>query len=275
LLDFWPSDVTLVAVQAAVVLAPMPVAPRALARIRGTGWAWALPLSLGATVALLAVFPVAASVYTWLALVAVPVLAAVTLSGGRVRLASAGLAALLLVVAWRAPGTLGGQAAAVALTALSCVALGGWLGRLTGPFALKVGIVAMSVLDAILVFSDTLQRPNEVLNSAAPAPGLPRLQFVEFGSAAMGYGDLFVAAVLGAALVTRRRQRREAALAALACALAFDLLFLVLHELPATVPIAAALLVSEAWERRRRSGEAPARRGATPGLWARSRQAHR
>ena len=44
-----------------------------------------------------------------------------------------------------------------------------------------------------LVVSEELQRPNNALNAAHPAAGLPRLQSAVFGSAAMGYGDLFVA----------------------------------------------------------------------------------
>jgi hypothetical protein len=66
-----------------------------------------------------------------------------------------------------------------------------------------------------------------------------------FGSAVMGYGDLFVAAVLGALLAVaagRSLQLRAARLAAL-LALVFDLLFFLVEELPATVPIAVTLVV--------------------------------
>ncbi len=48
-----------------------------------------------------------------------------------------------------------------------------------------------------LVVSELLQRPNNALNAAHPAAGLPRLQSAIFGTAVMGYGDLFVAGVLG------------------------------------------------------------------------------
>jgi hypothetical protein len=109
--------------------------------------------------------------------------------------------------------------------------------------------VAMAVLDAILVFSNGLQQPNDVLNAAAPAAHLPRLQLADFGTAIMGYGDLFIAAVLGAVLVTRARRRRAAVLT-LGLAVGFDVLFFVVDVLPATVPVALALLADEAWERR-------------------------
>src|SRR5207253_40430 len=89
----------------------------------------------------------------------------------------------------RAPA---GPAAALALTALSCVALGVALARLTPRRWLAAGIVAMAVADTALVVSDLLQRPNSTLNAAHPAAGLPRLQSALLGSAAMGYGDLFI-----------------------------------------------------------------------------------
>jgi hypothetical protein len=95
------------------------------------------------------------------------------------------------------------------------------------------------------------------LNAAAPAVHLPALQRVVFGSAVMGYGDVFVAALLGALLARDwPLARRGAAVAALLC-LSFDLLFLVLHELPATVPIALTLLVLEAGALRTRRRTQP------------------
>ena len=103
----------------------------------------------------------------------------------------------------------------------------------------------MAVADTALVVSDLLQKPNNALNAAHPAAGLPQLQSAAFGSAVMGYGDLFVAGVLGALLASamgRRWQLRGAALTA-ALALCFDLLFFFVDELPATVPVALTLLV--------------------------------
>ena len=126
----------------------------------------------------------------------------------------------------------------------------------------------MAAIDTVYVSSDLLQGPNAVLNAAAPAAGLPRLQAVHFGSALMGFGDLFVAALVGCLLASddlkRNRDGREppaasgrrvsvdrqllgAALVAV-LALAFDLLFFAVDELPSTVPVAAALaLVKWKW----------------------------
>jgi len=66
-----------------------------------------------------------------------------------------------------------------------------------------------------------------------------------FGSAVMGYGDLFIAGALGGLLAVsaqRGLQLRGASLTGL-LALVFDLLFLFVNELPATVPVASALVV--------------------------------
>ena len=115
----------------------------------------------------------------------------------------------------------------------------------------KLGIYAMAIVDAYLVFTDLLQEPNSVLNAAAPAANLPKLQLVDWGSALMGFGDLFIAAVLGALLARDRDlQLRGALLAAVLCC-AWDLLFFFIKETPATVPVALTLLTLELWGRLR------------------------
>jgi len=129
----------------------------------------------------------------------------------------------------------------------------GWLvACIVPPRWLKLGIYAMAAVDAYLVGTNLLQEPNAVLNAAAPVADLPRLQLANFGSAVMGFGDLFIAAVLGALLANDRRlQLRGAALAALICP-AFDLLFFWVDQTPATVPIALTLAVLEIDRRRTR-----------------------
>jgi hypothetical protein len=156
---------------------------------------------------------------------------------------------VLFALAWVFRHSLAGQAAAALLSALSCVTLGALLGAVAPGGWLKLGIVAMAAADTWLVVSDLLQSPNAVLIAAHPGHGLPRLQTVVFGSAIMGYGDLFVAALLGAVLAgDRRRQLTGAALMLILSAL-FDVLFLVVNELPATVPVALALILLEVWDR--------------------------
>jgi hypothetical protein len=188
-------------------------------------------------------------VLTYLALVAVPPLAAIALGWGMrgSRPLLAAVAAVLFAVAWLARGSLAGEAAAALLSALSCVTLGMVVCALTPAVWLKLGIIAMAAADTWLVVADLLQAPNATLIAAHPAGGLPRLQTEIFGSASMGYGDLFVAGLLGALLAADRRLQRRGALLTLAIAALFDLLFFAVHELPATVPVALALIVTELW----------------------------
>jgi hypothetical protein len=164
----------------------------------------------------------------------------------------------LFVLAWADRGGLAGNTAALILSALSCVTLGVLLAALTPPIWLGVGIIAMAVVDTALVVSDLLQRPNNALNAAHPALRLPRLQSEVFGSAVMGYGDIFIAALLGALLVAsmgRSAQRMGAVLTAV-FALALDLLFFFVDELPATLPVALAMIAVVAIRRRsERRGE--------------------
>jgi hypothetical protein len=188
-----------------------------------------------------------ARMLTYIALIAVPLLAALALGWlmWRPRPWLALLTAPLFALAWTDRGGLTGDAAAVLLSVLACVALGALIAAVTPGRWLSLGIVAMALADAILVTSDLLQQPNNALNAARPVGGLPRLQVAVFGSAVMGFGDLFVAGVLGGLLAvagSRRRQLGGAGLVAL-LALAFDLLFFLVNELPATVPVACALMV--------------------------------
>jgi hypothetical protein len=238
-------------VQASLVAVPRPAVAPALVGLRSRWWALVLPVSIVVVVTAIALDSASAQALTYLALFAVPPLAALALGaivrGGRPALAL--LVIPLFAAAWAFKGSLSGQTAALALSALACVSLG-WLLTCVVPARwLKLGIYAMAAIDTWLVASDLLQGPNAVLNAVSPG-SLPRLQFVSFGSAAMGFGDLFIAATLGALLATNRRlQVRGAALAAV-LALAFDLLFFAVDELPATVPIALTLAVLEIRKRR-------------------------
>jgi hypothetical protein len=252
MIPFWISIAILSLAQGAVVALPRAWDARALSRLRGRRWALVPPASIVVFVVIASVAERAsADGLSYLALVAVPPLAALALGwlmwdADPPRAPRAlSLVPVLFALAWADRGGLAGEAAALAMTALSCAALGALLAAITPARWLAFGIVAMAALDTALVVSDLLQRPNRALNAAHPPAGLPRLQSAVFGSAVMGYGDLFIAGVLGALLASamgRRWQLRGAALAA-ALALCFDLLFFWLHELPATVPVALTLLV--------------------------------
>jgi hypothetical protein len=263
-LGFIPSDAAVLALQAAVVVAPRraPEMPQ-ITRLSGPAWALVPIASIVGVIFAIRFMSGTATGLTWLALIAVPILAAIALGwagrGSRPWLAL--LAIPLFVLAWASRTTLWGEGAAALLGALSCVTLGVLLAAVTPPGWLKLGIIAMSAADVWLVASDLLQAPNNSLVAAAPLPGsgLPQLQSVLFGTVSLGYGDLFVAGLLGAVLARELRPQWPMALLTLGLAGLFDLLFFVLSELPATVPVALALIAGEAWvwavrRRARRSG---------------------
>jgi hypothetical protein len=275
-LPFIPSDAALLVLQAGVVAAPRPVPEiPLLRRVRGRAWSLVPIASIVVVVFAIRYVSDTATGLTYLALVAVPPLAAVALGWtARGSTPLAGLAAVVLfALAWAIPKTLVGEASAALLSALSCVTLGVLLAAVTPRSWLKAGIVLMAAADSWLVISDLLQAPNNALIAAHPVAGLPRLQTEIFGSVSLGYGDLFVAALLGAVLAASGRRRQWAgALLTLVIAGGFDLLFFVLNELPATVPVALALIALEGWallarrrERARASASAARRRSRPAG----------
>jgi hypothetical protein len=192
-----------------------------------------------------ALFPDVARGLSWLALIAIPPLAAAALGwamhGARPPLAL--LAVPLLIAGWAWQDTDAGEICLAALTALSCITLGRLLAGLVPLAWLELGIVAMAIVDAILVFGNQLQAPNEVLNTAVPAVGLPQLQYLQLPNASLGYGDVFVAGVLGGILAQRSERQVPVALLVLVLSVLWDLLFYVVDTLPATVPVAVALLI--------------------------------
>lgn len=243
MLPFWLSIGVLSLVQALLVAGPKAPSTNLLRRLRSNWWALVLPLSIVVVISGVALESASARFLTYLALIAVPPLAAGSLAwlvrGARPPLAL--LVVPLFAIAWAAEGSLSGETAALALSALACVSLGWLVACIVPPRWLKLGIYAMAAIDAWLVGTNLLQEPNSVLNAAAPAADLPRLQFASFGSAVMGFGDLFIAATLGALLASDRRlQLQGAVLAAIICP-AFDLLFFWVDQTPATVPIALTL----------------------------------
>jgi hypothetical protein len=251
-LPFIPSDAAMLALQAGVVAGPRrpPELPW-LKRLSGPGWAVIPIASIIGVIFAIRYLSSTATALTYLALVAVPLLAAVALgwAGRGSRPWAALLAIPLFALAWGLRTSLAGEGAAALLSALSCVTLGWLLAAVTPPGWLKLGIIAMSAADVWLVLSDILQAPNNTLITAAPLPGsgLPQLQSELFGSVSLGYGDLFVAGLLGAVLAREARRQGPMALLTFVLAGLFDLLFLTLNELPATVPVALALIVGEIW----------------------------
>lgn len=252
MLPFSVSIAILSLAQATLVALPRPAISPGLARLGGRWWGLVPPGSIALVVAAIAIESDSAQVLTYLALFAVPPLAALALGhvirGGRP--AAAALVVPFFALAWASPDSLAGEAAALALTGLACVSLGWLLACVVPSRWLKLGIYAMAAIDAWLVGAELLQEPNAILNAAAPG-GLPQLQYASFGSAATGFGDLFLAATLGALLAADRRLQLTGALLLAALALCFDLLFFALDSLPATVPVAIALAILDFSQRQR------------------------
>jgi hypothetical protein len=254
--EFLASNIVLIGVQAAAVALPrahsIPMLEQLSQRLRSPWWALVPLLSIAGVVWAINAQSGTADVLTWVALIAIPPLAAAalgaTMHGGRPWLAP--LAAVLFLVAWQAREHLAGELAGTLLSGLSCVTLGVLLVSVAPHGWLKVGIVLMAVADVILIGAETLQPASTVLNAAAPPAELPQLQRAHFGHAVIGYGDYFIAGVFGALLAAEGRRQGRVALLVFGLSLAYDALFLVLDTLPATVPVAVALLIVEARSRR-------------------------
>lgn len=248
---FEANNVVLTAAQAACVALPAAGVPAALARFRNGWWALVLPLCIVVVIVAINLTSVSADVLTWVALLLVPVGCALALGwamrGARWWLAP--LAAVLLAIAWADQDTRPGQVATILLIVGSCVTLGRLLGGAAPVLLLKLGLIAMAISDAILVFGNTLQAPNAVLVAAEPGHGLPQLQSAAFHYASLGYGDFFAAGVLGGLLAIERRPQLVPAVAMLVVSLAWDQLFLVVDVLPATIPPAIVLVGVEVWVR--------------------------
>lgn len=258
---WWSTDnVALTVLQAACVLLPAAGLPRWAERFRTGAWALILPLSIAVVVGAIALVPTTADVLTWVALILVPIGGALALGWANHRAwwPLALLAGPLLAAAWASQDTRWGQAATALLITGSAVTAGRLLAGVAPLTLLKIGVVAMAILDAILVFSNNLQPSNDVLVMAAPGSGLPQLQSASFGFAGLGYGDFFAAAVVGGILAAEGRAQWLAALATLAVTLAWDQLFLIYDVLPATIPPAIVLVAFWGWHARGARLRAPA-----------------
>jgi hypothetical protein len=252
---FSADNLVLIAAQSACVALPAAGLPRFTDRLRSRGWALVAPLSIVLCVAGIELVPSTADVLTWVALLLVPVGCALALGwamhGSRSALAV--LAAPLLALAWASQDSHAGQLATIVLIVGSAVTLGRLLAGAAPLSLLKAGVYAMAAVDAWLVFSNRLQPANAVLVTATPGLGLPQLQSASFGDSGLGYGDFFVAALVGGILAAQRGPQLRATVAVLAASLLWDQLFLVYDVLPATIPPAVVLLGCEALRRRRHS----------------------
>lgn len=249
---FQLDNAALDAAQALCIALPAAGLPAALARLRGRGWALIAPLSIFASVAVIALWSASAQVLAWIALLLVPPGCALALGwgarGARAPLAAG--AALLLALAIALPqDSTAAELARLALVVGSCVTVGRLLAGATPLALLKAALVLMAVVDAVYIFGDLSVDQNREFARAVPAEGLPQLHVNVLGDSSLDYGDFFAAGVVGGILAAERVRQAPAALACFAFALAWNQLFLVTGSLPATVPPVAVMLGIEAMRR--------------------------
>jgi hypothetical protein len=241
------------AAQALCVALPAAGIPAFLLRIGGRGWALIAPLSVVISVVAIAAAAASADVLTWIAFLLVPIGCALAFGwaahGARPWLALATVP--LLAAALAAPDDPLGQAARLIMIVGSCVTVGRLLAGGAPLVWLKLGVVAMAVIDAVFIFGDLWGEQNAAFNAAAPAEELPRLQVADIGDVSTDYGDYFVAGLVGGILAADRRPQALAAVAVLVAAQAWNQLFLVVDSLPGTVPPAVVMLAFDAWDRLR------------------------
>jgi hypothetical protein len=248
------------AAQALCVALPAAGIPAVLLRLGGRGWALIAPVSVVLSVLAIAAAAESADALTWIAFVLVPIGCALALGwaahGARPWLAL--LTLPLLAAALAAPDDPLGRAARLIMIVGSVVTVGRLLAGAAPLLWLKLGVVAMAVIDSVFIFGDLWGDQNAAFNAAAPAEELPRFQVADVGDVSTDYGDYFVAGLVGGILAAERRRQALAALATLIAAEAWNQLFLVVDSLPGTVPPAVVMLGFEAWNRLRERRPVPA-----------------
>jgi hypothetical protein len=232
--------------EGALVMLPRSQSFPWLARLRSPIWTLLLPGSIIVGTFGLLLVPSMALAVVFLAAVTSPLLA---LAGAtwvaRARLVVIPAAALAAVLAIWASGA-GGRLGTAVITALACLTVGTTIQRLVPGRWLVVGVVAMSAVDVALLVAGFGYHQTAVLAAASNSFPGPRFTGARVGAVTIGYPDLFLAALLGAALAGSRDQRR-AALLVTGLAIGMDSLLRRGLLLPATVPIALAMIVISLW----------------------------
>ncbi|MGI9117546.1 MAG: hypothetical protein ACR2JV_07915 [Gaiellales bacterium] len=246
----WPYAV-LVLLQAAVI--PLVRDPALLPRIPRHPLVGLLPLlAIGGGVLALGVVPGAVDAVTALAAFAVPPLAlfaALHVRRWAVPLALA--SPLLWLAVWRLPSSGWTQLAGDLVIVFAAAALGRLTGWVAPRAALVVGVLVATGVDIWQVLTAQVAPVAQALAAAAPPRGLPALQQLELHGASMGWGDVYLAALVGAIVAASVRATVAATMATAVAGLLLGLLFGTLDLLPATVPPAVGMLVAAAVEHRR------------------------
>ena len=223
-------------------------------------WAAILPpAAFLATVAGLAMHPSLALAVVAVACVGVPLLGALAIAafarGGRPMRAL--LVVPLLVLAALHVGV-AGELAVLTLVMLSCVALGSLLAASAGVRELAIAALLVAALDLVLVHAGGVRIATAALLDARLGR-MPDFAQPVLGRMTIGYGDFFVAALAGAIASRKPSRQTLVAFATTAFALAQYALSSDGDLLPATAPVAVAMVVATiAGSLRRRHARAAA-----------------
>ncbi len=255
---FTVNFVVLCAVQAVAVLAPRPSPAWRRVRVRAV---WGLlPLAgIGGVVVFMGNVDGAAERAVDLAAVATPLLAVLGLLSLRLRPVAV-LVPVLYWVAWQHPGTRAADLSTDALIVMACATLAWGTGIIAPRWALAAGIVVTTLVDVVQILNRDLQPVAEALSRAEPPRGLPRLQEARFAGASMGWGDVYLAALLGVMAGERARRVLLAASVLFVVAVLYGFTFHLLDVIPATVPVTVAMLVTALVDRAWGRALLPARR---------------
>lgn len=249
--------------QGALVFLPRRVAFERLRQLRRPGWAALLPGSLifGTFGPLLA--PPMSAVLIVLAAVTTPILALLAVSVA-VRRRLLVLGAALIVVSAVVNLDSAPQLALTATTALACLCGGVVLERLIPRGWLAFAVVAMAAVDVALLSSGLASRPSAMLAAAEKHLGGFELAGARIGGGFIGYPDLVLAGILGAAVADDALRPHAAGLVFI---LAIVINSMVAHGavMPATPPLAITLVLVDAIRAGRTSG-LPRRGGGYPPL---------
>jgi hypothetical protein len=235
--------VVLCGFQAVAVLVPRP--PWTLPFVRRRALLGLIPLvAIGGVVLAMESEPSLAQRAVDLAAFATPALALAGFVAFRIRFLAV-LAPVAYAVAWKGSGR-PADLATDALIVGACATLAWLTGALAPAFALALGILVASVVDVYqVIVTEQVQVVAQALHVAQPPAGLPRLQEAVFDRGTMGWGDMYLAALLGVVLAACSLGRRlEAALLVFALGLVNGFGFRWVDTVPATVPVAIAMLAA-------------------------------
>jgi len=224
------------------VLLPRALAFEKLAHRRAPGWAAVLPgMILAGTFGPMTLPPVARAVALCAALASPLVALAAAMSAVRRWLLGLVIGCLGVPAAVAHLVTVS-QLALSVMSALACICVGVALERLIPRARLLPAVIVMSALDIALLACGI--GGHQALALAAATRGVPGFSptGVQLGSVYVGYPDLFLAALLGAALAGDGRQSWAAGLV-FVLTLGLDTLLVPGETLPATLPLALTLLL--------------------------------